>query len=202
MKIAIVEGSVVTSVLEAAGVYTVDVNGKAARAPATYTVEDASGAAAEEVEYEAVIMAPEGGRLMLSEEASVGWLYENGALVPPPAIPPTKAELLAYAAQKRWQVEIGGLVINGETIDTSRGSQAMITGAFSYSKEHPEEQIHFKALSGWVTLNAPTVAAIATAVGAHVQSCFALEATIAVAIEAGTLTTTAAIDAANWPSAA
>jgi len=43
------------------------------------------------------------------------------------------------------------------------------------------------------------MAAIATAVGAHVQACFAAENAVQAAITAGTITTTAEIDAAAWP---
>ncbi|MFI5411290.1 DUF4376 domain-containing protein [Kaistia sp. UC242_56] len=111
----------------------------------------------------------------------------------------TEAALLAWAAAKRWQVETGGLIVAGSAIDTGRESQSMITGAYSYSQANPTELIRFKAASGWVTLDAPTVAAIATAVGAHVQACFAVEEALATAIGAGTVTTIAEIDAANWP---
>jgi hypothetical protein len=49
-----------------------------------------------------------------------------------------------------------------------------------------------------VTLDAATVTAVALAVGAHVQTCFALEQTLDAEITAGTITTTAQIDAAAW----
>jgi len=104
-------------------------------------------------------------------------------------------DLTAYAAAKRFEVETGGVTVNGATVDTSRESQAMITGAYTYSQAHPDETINFKAASGWVTLDAATLAAIATAVGSHVQSCFAAEASVAAEIAAGTITTTAEIDA-------
>lgn len=129
----------------------------------------------------------------------LGDLYDGEAFSTPVAPAPTKSDLVAYAADKRWQVETGGITVNGATIDTSRESQAMITGAYTYSQAHPSELIRFKAASGWTTLDAPTLAAIATAVGAHVQSCFAVEETVDGAIEAGTIKTIAAIDAADWP---
>jgi len=111
-----------------------------------------------------------------------------------------KASLIAYAAIKRWQVETGGITVAGAAIDTSRESQAMITGAYAYSQANPSETISYKAISGWVTIDAATMTAIATAVGAHVQACFAAEASAAAEIEAGTITTTAEIDAADWPA--
>lgn len=113
---------------------------------------------------------------------------------------PSKERLLAYAADKRWQVETGGIAVAGAAIDTSRDSQAMITGAYAYSQAHPEEPIKFKAASGWVTLDAATIAAIATAVGAHVQASFAVEESVDAAIAAGTIISFAEIDVAGWPS--
>ena len=125
--------------------------------------------------------------------------HEFGPVPAPP--PPTKAALKAYAADKRWRVETGGITVAGATIATDRDSQSMITGAFAYSQAHPDQPISYKANSGWVTLDAATLAAIASAVGAHVQASFAIEATVVAAIDAGTITTFAAIDAASWPSA-
>lgn len=128
--------------------------------------------------------------------AAIGGTYADGVFTPPP---PPAVDLVAYAAAKRYEVETGGIVINGAAIDTSRDSQSMITGAYAYSQANPGETIQFKAMGGWVTLDAATMAAIATAVGAHVQACFAAEAAVQAAITAGTITTTAEIDAAGWP---
>ncbi|MGB3900443.1 MAG: DUF4376 domain-containing protein [Mesorhizobium sp.] len=131
----------------------------------------------------------------VSEGAAIGGTYADGVFTPPP---PAPVDLAAYAADKRWQVETGGITINGATIDTSRDSQSMIIGAYAYSQANLAQTIMFKAASGWVTLDAATMAAIATAVGAHVQACFACEAAVQAAITAGTITTTAEIDAADW----
>lgn len=108
--------------------------------------------------------------------------------------------LIRAAAAKRWAVETGGVTVNGEVIDTSRESQAMITGAYNWSNANPSEPIKFKAASGWIVIDNATMVAIADAVGAHVQACFATEAAVAAEIKAGTITTTAEIDAADWPS--
>ncbi|ODT13502.1 MAG: hypothetical protein ABS35_37735 [Kaistia sp. SCN 65-12] len=118
---------------------------------------------------------------------------------PEPEPEPEPVNLTDYAANKRWQVETGGITINGVTIDTSRDSQAMITGAYAWSQANPSQPIQFKASSGWVEFDAATMAAIATAVGAHVQACFAAEASVQAAILGGTITTIAEIDGADWP---
>ncbi|HEV2501489.1 MAG TPA: DUF4376 domain-containing protein [Mesorhizobium sp.] len=112
---------------------------------------------------------------------------------------PLKTRLAIYAADKRWRIETGGITVAGARIDTSRESQSMITGAYSYSQANPGVAISYKAASGWVVMDAATLAAIATAVGTHVQASFAAEATVAAAIEAGTIKTEAQVDAANWP---
>lgn len=111
-----------------------------------------------------------------------------------------RQHLIDYAGNKRWLVETGGIIVGEAMIDTSRASQAMITGAYSYSQAHPAELIQFKAVSGWVQIDAGTVSAIATAVGSHVQACFAVEAAVSAAIEAGTIASIEDIDAADWPS--
>lgn len=113
---------------------------------------------------------------------------------------PTAAGLTAYAAARRYSVETGGITVNGASIDTTRESQSLITGAYAYSQANPEAAITFKAKSGWVTLSAEQVAGIATAVAAHVQAAFATEQAVDAAIDAGTITTTAEVDGADWPA--
>lgn len=105
-------------------------------------------------------------------------------------------DLPAYAASKRFEVETGGISFGGSTIATDRESQAMISGAFAYVQQSPEATIQWKSENGFVELDAASMTAIALAVGAHVQACFAKEAEVAAAIEAETITDTAGIDAA------
>lgn len=127
----------------------------------------------------------------------LAWVGEGHTATPyaPPAV-----TLDDYAADKRWAVETGGIVVAGAHIATDRASQAMIAGAYAYSQAHPSETISYKAVSGFVTLDAAQIAAIATAVGAHVQACFVAEAAIAAQIVSGEITTPAQIDAWAWPS--
>lgn len=115
------------------------------------------------------------------------------------SVPPTKDQLRAYAADARWRKETGGIDFNGAQVRTDRESQAMITGALALMQLNPSSNIPFKTATGFVTLDAPTVTALALAVAAHVQTCFAKEAELAAAIESGAVATTAAIDAAFDP---
>lgn len=136
----------------------------------------------------------------LDPAPDVGWSYDGTTFTAPVEAAPTVDDLKSYAAARRFVVETGGITVSGASIDTSRESQSLITGAYAYSQAHPDEAITFKAKSGWVTLSAAQVAAIATAVAAHVQAAFAAEQAVDAAIDAGTITTLADIDAADWPA--
>lgn len=118
------------------------------------------------------------------------------AFLKAPAAERRKPALVAYAAAARWRKEVGGIVAAGQTIATDRGSQAMVAGAHAYLQQAPDATIHFKGDAGFVVLDAAAMTAIALAVGAHVQSCFAIEAEVLVDIESGAITTKAEIDAA------
>lgn len=130
-------------------------------------------------------------------DVEIGWSYEDGAFSAPSASPPpTKAELVAYAATSRWRAETGGIEVSGQTIDTSRKSQNMIAGADALAQADPNEPVDYKAASGWVTLDAAAIHALALAVGRHVRSCFRKEREVVEAIETGQIMSAAEVDAA------
>jgi len=107
-----------------------------------------------------------------------------------------RADLVAAAADARWRKEIAGIDVGGMSVATDRGSQAMIAGAHAYLSQSPESVIRFKDLAGFATLNAEAVKAVALAVGAHVQACFAIEAELFDAIGSGAITTVEEVNAA------
>lgn len=111
----------------------------------------------------------------------------------------TAAELMAYAAQKRFAVETGGISVDGVGVRTDRESQAMLSGAYLAVQSNPDRTINWKTDSGFVYLDATAMTKIAESVLCHVQSCFDIEAHTAAAINAGTITTFEQIDAAAWP---
>jgi len=116
--------------------------------------------------------------------------------------PLTLKEALAdYAAATRWQVETGGIVVGGIGVATDDRSKLMITGARIKADADPDFTTRWKTAAGFATIDAATVIAISDAVLAHVDACFAAEAAVLAAIEAGDITTTAEIDAADWPGA-
>ena len=113
---------------------------------------------------------------------------------PPPPPPPTTEQLAAYAADKRWRVETGGLAVA-----TDDRSKIMIIGARVKANSDPGFTTEWKTGAGFVTIDAATIIAISDAVQAHVAACFAAEAAVLAEIEGETITGTAEIDAADWP---
>lgn len=85
-------------------------------------------------------------------------------------------QLTAYASAVRYAKETGGIALNGAAVRTDRDSQAMLTGAVSFVQQNPTAVIQWKSPAGFVALGAAQIVAIASAVGAHVQACFAAEA--------------------------
>jgi hypothetical protein len=146
---------------------------------------------------------------LVTDDGATAFQWDEGLLGPKPsdddlaavlALPdpaPAASALLAYAAAKRLEVETGGITVNGAPIATDRGSQAMIGNAYAYVQASGAESVSYKATTGFVTLTADQFKAVALAVGAHVQACFAAEAEVDAGINASpaTITTFAQIDA-------
>lgn len=109
----------------------------------------------------------------------------------------TAAELIAHAAQRRWEKEVGGITLSGLVIYTDDRSKIMISGARVAAEADPNFTTQWKGADGsFVTLDAAMIVAISNAVSTHVSNCFALEAQVLAQIEAGTLMTAVEIDAA------
>lgn len=108
----------------------------------------------------------------------------------------TKDELKAYAASVRYSKEVGGFAVNGIAYPTDRDTQAKLTGAYALVQVNPSVKIDWKLPDGtFAALDAAGVTAVASAIGSFVQQCFGLEASVSVAIDGGTITTRAQIDA-------
>ncbi len=110
-----------------------------------------------------------------------------------------KSSLLVYAADKRWRVETGGIVVGGMSVATDDRSKLMITGARVKADKDAAFTTNWKTPAGFVEIDAATIIAISNAVLDHVDASFAIEGAVLAGIEAGTITTQAQIDAADWP---
>jgi hypothetical protein len=103
----------------------------------------------------------------------------------------------AVIAGRRWEVEVGGIVVAGLTIATDDRSKLLINGAAVEAMLDPDYQMQWKTPDGFVELSGSQVLAIARAVRAHVQACFDREAELLAELEAGTFTE-AMLDQ-GWP---
>lgn len=107
-----------------------------------------------------------------------------------------------YAAEvkaNRDAALAAGITVGGVAVQTDDLSQQRILGAAVAAMLDPNMTVNWKAAAGqFVTLNAPTILALASAVRAHVQACFDREA--ALMAELASATDPAAVDVASgWP---
>lgn len=113
---------------------------------------------------------------------------------PPDDEPGYPTELPAYAAMRRWQKEVGGIVVNGVPVATDDRSKMMLMGARLAAQADANFTTRWKTPAGFVTLDAATFIALSDAVLAHVDACFATEAAVLDDIAAGVITTAEQID--------
>ena len=113
-------------------------------------------------------------------------------------------DLIAYAAAKRYWAETAGKTLTGGVVvgtdDVAQRKIAGVRHAFDNGTLASMDKVAFKAKSGWVDMGKTDIEAVHTAVVRHVQACYAKEKEVAAAITAGTITSTAEIDAAGWPA--
>lgn len=112
--------------------------------------------------------------------------------------PLTKEQLTAYAAAKRYDKEIGGMV--SQTFGhlfTDRDTRALIAQTIqSIDLGIVQAPINWKTPGGFTSLDRAAFIAISTEVAAFVQATFDTEAEIDGQIADGTITTKSEIDAA------
>jgi hypothetical protein len=117
----------------------------------------------------------------------------------PPDLPPTLDELLAYAAERRWLAETGGVVVAGIHVATDDRSQRKISELRRRAElGEIRTPFGFKADNGWMDLDLPSIVTVDRVVATHVQACYVTERTLVEGITADkpTITTKEEIDAA------
>jgi hypothetical protein len=126
------------------------------------------------------------------------WLFDGSSFVQPSAGAYTKTQLKAYAASVRYNKEIGGTTVSGVNYPTDRDTQAKMTAAVLLAQVNPATTFKWKIADGTFTasIDAAGMVAIASAVGAFVNGLFITEQMAGAAIDAGTTTGLAQIDAA------
>jgi len=134
--------------------------------------------------------------------------YVGGQLVniPPPVL--SLAELKAVAKQsvadRRWEIETGGVTVSGTVIATDDRSKLLLSSAAEKARADSTFTAKWKTADGsWAQLDAVTILAIYAAVFGWVDQCFAREAVLDDLIDAAA--DEAALDAlsstieAFWP---
>lgn len=86
---------------------------------------------------------------------------------------------------RRDQAIASGITVGGVTVATDDQSQSRVMGAAVAAMLDPNYTVQWKTASGFVTLSAPEVIGLATAIRAHVQACFDREAALLAALDAG-----------------
>ena len=91
-------------------------------------------------------------------------------------------------AARRFDAETAGITFNGISLDTTRQSQALITGAALSATRNPDYTVRWKTQDGPVVLDADALGAAADAVRDHVQACFDREFDLLDALADGSFT--------------
>ena len=129
----------------------------------------------------------------------------DGVVVPIPTPEPTlgakRGSLLARLAERRWEVETGGVAIGGMRVATDDRSKLLLVNAAAKAREDSTYTVRWKIGPGtFITLDAAALIAVEAAVFAHVQRCFAREAELSGQIDAAEeLTELAAAVESFWP---
>ncbi|WP_051346574.1 hypothetical protein [Bradyrhizobium sp. th.b2] len=130
------------------------------------------------------------------EKGSDGVIKQVLDLIQPP--PPTKDDLKAYAASKRYAKEVGGTVSpTYGFLYTDRDTRALIAQSIqSIDLQIVTEPINWKSPAGFVSLDRAALVAISREMATFVQTTFDKEAEIDSKIADGTIAAKAEIDAA------
>lgn len=169
-----------------------------------YYAREVAGKVAEIIELKAGdvladLYHPELVAMLVEVSSSVkeGWVRDGDGFVVPVVAPPLAEHLIAYAAQRRYEVEIGGMDFEGTRVATDQNSQTKVLGARIAAVADPSFATPWFGEDGSsVALDAAALVALSNAMLAHVQGSFVTRETVNTQIAAGTITTLAEIDAA------
>jgi len=131
-----------------------------------------------------------------------GWVVGEAGEIgppPPPAVsPPSKSELIGYAADRRWRAEQAGTEWNGWPIHTDDRSQGKYLSELqAIALDVRVEGDPWKFADGvFRPVSNAEFPQLAIAAREHVRTVFGIEALVLGEIEADTITTTAQIEAA------
>ena len=122
-------------------------------------------------------------------------------LTPPVPPPPSRDELREYAANKRWEIEIGGAPWGQHVVQTDREAQTKLIAEFvAMGAGLRADPSPWKMRGGnFLMLTNAQMAEVIMTVRTHVATAFATEANVLESIEDNLITTFAQVDQASWP---
>jgi hypothetical protein len=127
---------------------------------------------------------------------SITQTQKNQVLAVYNAHDPVKSNLLDYSENARYLVETAYITIDGTAIQTDLQSQQLLHATYSYCQVYTAVTILWKRPDySFVPYTAAQINHLFLTVQGFVESCFNMEAQINSSITAGTITTTAQIDA-------
>ena len=126
------------------------------------------------------------------------WLYNAPSFIQPTPTSYSKDQLKAYARDRRWRKEQGGLTLSsGMPILTDDRAQAKVNGVMAAAARNAGFATKWHAADGSVhDMTAAQCIAMSDELQAHIDGCFAISAEVVNQIDAGAITTRDQIDAA------
>ncbi|WP_162901260.1 DUF4376 domain-containing protein [Breoghania sp. L-A4] len=118
----------------------------------------------------------------------------NGSAWGDPA--PLAEDLEAHLASIRYDREVAGVTVGSMEISTDRDSQAKILAARVAAMTDPGFATTWKAANGFFPLDAAGIVGMSDAALAHVNTCFAAEASVSALIDEEGVVDLAGVEAA------
>lgn len=129
---------------------------------------------------------------VVDDQVRMEWRVENA---PPIWV---KMRLKKRAAALRYERQQSPLLLpDGTLIDATESSKAKIDQALTVLEKGWATSIDFKAQNGWLVVDLASLTMVAQYMVFREQALFTAEKDIALAIDAGTVTTNEGVD--NWP---
>lgn len=144
------------------------------------------------------------------DSVQLGWVTVDGGTTfsAPVVEPPSPAQLATYAEARQAALMVGGFAYDvapgGEAAeivraDTDVSGRLNLAGLVTLAQLNPSLTSVWVQAGGGLTLTAAEITALGVAVGTFVVQTYQALAVVLAAIAAGTITTTAQVDAAAWP---
>lgn len=151
---------------------------------------------------DAVMVNEELWTRLIQETDGVWTRGKDGSISKVEHAPSTPEEIVQQCtltiANTRYEREIGGIVVQGISIDTDDRSKALIASAALKAMRSPEHVLNWKTTNGFVEISGTQLLEVADAVNEHVQACFGRERELLSALANGQFTE--AMLAEGWPT--